>query len=106
MKFIQVAVLTTDDYDLYAAAADADCLASWVWLTCGDDIAFALYDCEKQCVIVREDEYCSCGNAFLSGLRYGGTEVEVTYGYVVVEDRSSWKQICEKLTNNDYVVAE
>jgi hypothetical protein len=106
MKFIQVAVLDKEDYKLYTASADDDCLTSWVWLTCSDDLSFALYNCDEQCVIIREDEYCCCSNAFLRGLRYGGTEVNVTYGYVVVEDKYSWKQVCEKLDNNEYVVAE
>ena len=107
MNFILVAVLDKEDYELYASVDD-DCLKSWNWLTCGDDDStFALYNCENQCVLIDEDGgYPCCSKAFLRGLRYGGTEVNVTYGYVVVEDRFSWSQICEKISNNEYVIAE
>lgn len=103
MNFMQVAVLDKEDYELYSQ--DEESLNSWNWLTCGDEGDFALYDCDKQCVLIHEDGgYPCCGNAFLRGLQYGGTEVNVTKGYVVVEDRFSWEEICEKINNNEYVI--
>ena len=103
MNFIHVAVLDEEDYELYSQ--DSESLSSWIWLTCGDGFAYALYDCDKQCVIMHEVGVGCLIPSFFDGLKYGGTQFNVTHGYVIVKDRYSWSQICEKIANNEYVIA-
>ena len=111
MKFIHAVILEKDEYK--TLKAEGQDLTDWGVLCDGDYVVHALYDCEKQCVVICDDDTHNPITAeiktFIQGVRYCGNKVEVVKAYVVMnekEDSYSYKQVCEHLTNNDYIEVE
>ena len=113
MKFIHAVVFEKDEYKMVKAKGQD--LTDWGIVYDRDyiDIVHALYDCEKQCVVFCNDDthypIIAGIDSFIQGIRYCGNKVEVVKAYVVMnekEDSYSYKQVCEHLTNNDYIEVE
>ena len=105
MKFIHVVVFDKDEYENIIAHGDD--LTDWGIVCDGDYVVHALYDCEKKAVIMLEDDthnpVCAQISSFYSGIKYCGYEVDITKGYVVVDDCYSWKQVCEAIIEENFV---
>ena len=91
MKFIHAVVFDKDEFEngLYNTE-------DWGDLTDGDYVVHCLYDCDKQTVLMLEDDthnpVCAEISSFYAGIKYCGYEVEVTKAYVVVDNGLSYNK--------------
>ena len=94
MKFIHAVVYDRTEYEnLREYGVDFE---SWGDITDGDYIVHCLYDCDKQIVLMLEDDthnpVCAQISSFYAGIKHCGYEVEVTKAYVVVDNGLSYSE--------------
>ena len=89
MKFIHAVVFDVDEFNNGNYNTE-----DWGDLCDGDYVVHCLYDCDKQTVLMLEDDthnpVCTAISSFYAGIEYCGYEVEVTKAYIVVDNGLSY----------------